>query len=283
VRNAERLRLQIVLPKGYEAGPSGAPALTVDTRVPTLSEDPTLSAFVAPALATATAVSSPAFTQSRHQSDQEESDSPGAQNNDSTTDELFPEQQGQEEPVLEAQLAYRLDVQDREPENPLTPEQPDYQGLIEDAVQAGLNVPPPPPLVQPVAPQFPVPPIPQFPAPKPIALAPAMAAAAQVPTCLVGNTPDIFNGDRTKAEDFKLQFQLHQALNNNNRIMASPYYRTSYALSLIKGSLVKDWVKEQVSALIEKVTRTVNRIGEDEDVLWEDYATAVRNALLLNP
>jgi Retrotransposon gag protein len=56
--------------------------------------------------------------------------------------------------------------------------------------------------------------------------------------------------------------------------MASPYYRTSYALSLIKGPLVKDWVKEQVSALIEKVTCTVNQIGEDEDILWEEYATA---------
>jgi Retrotransposon gag protein len=101
-----------------------------------------------------------------------------------------------------------------------------------------------------------------------------MAAAAQVPTRLVGNTPDIFNGDRTKAEDFKLQFQLHQALNNTNRIMANPYYCTSYALLLIKGPLVKDWVKEQVSALIEKTTRTVNRIGQDKDILWEDYATA---------
>jgi Zinc knuckle len=265
IRNTEWLGLQLVLPEGYEAGPSGAPALTVDTGVPTLSEDPTLSAFVAPALATATVVSSPAFTQSRHQSDQEESDSPGAQNNDSTTDEPSPEQLGQEEPVLEAQLAYGLDVQDRKLENPLTPEQPAYQGLIEDAVQAGLNVPPPPPLVQPVAPQFP--------APQPIAPAPAMAAAAQVPTHLVGNTLDIFNGDRTMAEDFKLQFQLHQALNNTNRIMAKPYYRTLYALSLIKGPLVKDWVKEQVSALIEKTTHAVDWVGMDEDRLWNEYAT----------
>jgi hypothetical protein len=43
---------------------------------------------------------------------------------------------------------------------------------------------------------------------------------------------------------------------------------------LSKDPLVKDWVKEQVSALIDKVTRTVNQIGEDEDILWEEYATA---------
>jgi hypothetical protein len=55
--------------------------------------------------------------------------------------------------------------------------------------------------------------------------------------------------------------------------MANPYYCTLYALSLIKGPLVKDWVKEQVSALIEKTTHTVDRVGQDEDRLWNEYAT----------
>jgi hypothetical protein len=133
-RNTERLGLQIVLQEGYKAGPSGAPALTVDTGVPTLSEDPTLSTFVALALAIATAVSSPAFTQSHYPSDQGESESSETQNSNSTTDKLSPEQPGQEEPVLEAQLAHRLDVQDREPDNPLTSEQPAYQGVMSCSV-----------------------------------------------------------------------------------------------------------------------------------------------------
>jgi hypothetical protein len=178
------------------------PTLTVDTSgASSLVADPTISPFVA---ATATAASSPAFIQSREPSDQAGSDRTNTPRT-STPDEPSPEQLGQEVPVLEEQLEYGLVIQ--EPEEP--------------------------PLVQPV------PPVPQFPAPQPIAPVPAMAAAAQVPTRLVGNTPDIFNGDRTKAEDFKLQFQLHQALNNTNRIMSNPYYRTSYALSLIKGPLVK--------------------------------------------
>jgi hypothetical protein len=101
-----------------------------------------------------------------------------------------------------------------------------------------------------------------------------MAAAAQTPMRLVGNTPDIFNRDRTKAEDFKLQFQLHQALNSTNQIMTEPYLRTSYALSLIKGPIVKDWVKDQANTLNDKITRTVDRIGRDEDILWNEYATA---------
>jgi hypothetical protein len=220
IRNAERLGVQLILPEGYETGPSGAPALTVDTGVPTLSEDPTLSAFVAatatssPSLlpgpsaapaATATAVSSPAFTQSRHPSDQGESESSEATGNNSTTDDPSPEQEHPQEPVLEAQLEYGLDIQDREPENPLTPDQPAYQQLIGDAVAAGLNVPPPPPLVQPAAPQFP--------APQPIVPAPIMAAAAPATTRLRGKEPDIFTGDRTKSETFKQQFRLYKELN----------------------------------------------------------------------
>jgi hypothetical protein len=149
------------------------PTLTVDTLgASSLVADPTISPFVT---ATATAASSPAFIQSHEPSDQAGSDRTNTLHN-STPDEPSPEQLGQEVPVLEEQLEYGLVIQ--EPEDP--------------------------PLVQPVAPQFPVPPVPQFPAPQPIAPTPAMAAAAQVPTRLVGNTPDIFNGDCTKAEDFKL-------------------------------------------------------------------------------
>jgi hypothetical protein len=53
-----------------------------------------------------------------------------------------------EEQVLVAQFQNVLDVQEREPENPLTPDQPAYLNLVAEAVGFGLNVPPPPPLVQ---------------------------------------------------------------------------------------------------------------------------------------
>ena len=50
--------------------------------------------------------------------------------------------------ILVAQFHSILDIRDREPENPLTPDQPAYLHLVEEAVEAGLNVPPPPPLIQ---------------------------------------------------------------------------------------------------------------------------------------
>jgi hypothetical protein len=49
--------------------------------------------------------------------------------------------------VLAAQFQHILDIQEREPENLDTPEVPAYLLLVEEAVEAGLHVPPPPPLV----------------------------------------------------------------------------------------------------------------------------------------
>jgi len=62
-----------------------------------------------------------------------------------------PIQQGQEDPVLEAQLEHILDVQEREPEDPGEPDQPVFLHLVKFATQQGFPIPAPPPLIQPVA------------------------------------------------------------------------------------------------------------------------------------
>jgi len=51
--------------------------------------------------------------------------------------------------VLAAQFQHILDLEDREPENPLTPQEPAYLHLIQKAVEAGFDIPPPPPLAEP--------------------------------------------------------------------------------------------------------------------------------------
>ena len=182
-------------------------------------------------------------------------------------EEPSPEEAQPDDPILEAQLQYGLDIQEREPENPLTPNEPAYLHLIEEAVAAGLNVPPPPPLTPQREPS---------PAPQPIVLmaaqAPAAPAApAQQTGKLRGETPDIFTGTRKKSETFIRQFNLHLGLNDNHEIMRTPYLRTMYALSLIKGPLVNDWVNDQVTELREKVTRANNPIGRDEEALWNAF------------
>jgi hypothetical protein len=202
-----------------------------------LSSDPTLSPFVT----------------ARVSSDSD-SGSSSTPREEQGSDDPSPEQLHPEDPVLTAQLQYGLDIQDREPENPLTPDEPAYQQHIEDAVEAGLNVPPPPPIAQP--------------APQLLALQPTipiqniMAAPAPAPQTgrLRGQQPDDFTRDRALMRKFKQQFKVYWNLNDNHEVMQVPYYRVMQALSLIKGPLVDDWKDDQIDSLIEKTSRAANPI-----------------------
>ena len=60
----------------------------------------------------------------------------------------------QKEHILAAQFQHILDVRERELENPNILDQPAYLQLIEQAVQFGLNVSEPPPLIEQSPSQF---------------------------------------------------------------------------------------------------------------------------------
>src|SRR5437588_6302742 len=191
--------------------------------------------------------------------------------------------------VLAAQFQHVLDIQEREPENPDTPEVPAYLLLVEEAVEAGLHVPPPPPLVQeepeqqqeqpdaqPVQPPvlqviIPAP----VPAPQPILIhqvmaqqaqqqvgqqqaapaAPAQAGQQAGPTDkLRGSIPITFTGDRRKSEKFMRQFNLLWGLNETHEIMTVPYFRAMFALSLMNGPNIDDWAHAQVTTLRDRST-----------------------------
>jgi hypothetical protein len=100
------------------------------------------------------------------------------------------------------------------------------------------------------------------------------AAPATLTGRLRGETPDVFNGDRRKSETFIQQFNVHWGLNDNHEIMQVPYLRTMYALSLIKGPLVKDWANDQVVELRNKVSRANNPILRDDNTLWNEFNAA---------
>jgi hypothetical protein len=106
--------------------------------------------------------------------------------------------------------------------------------------------------------------------------------AAQQPAAqtgrLRGEAPDIFHGDRSKSETFKQQFKVYQGINDNHEVMQNPYYRTMQALSLIKGPLVNDWVDDQITDLMEKVSRQQNPIPRTEPALWTDFMAAFNAA-----
>ena len=135
-----------------------------------------------------------------------------------------PEQDPQEDPVLVTQVQFGLDIQDRKPENSLTPDQPAYLQLIEEAVEAGVNVLPPPPLALPqiqLAPQLPAPVLilpmahQQAQAQQQVAAAPA---ALSMQDKLQGTIPTIFNGNHRKSENFLHQFNLFWGMNETHPV-----------------------------------------------------------------
>src|SRR6267154_4093985 len=154
--------------------------------------------------------SSPSFTEPQAAPDQEESDSTNTSSESHPTDEPSPEQEGQEEPALEAQFEHALDVQEEELE---------YQDPVQEEPPQPLQLAAPPqPLAQLPAPQQVALPFPQ-PAP------PVMAQPPMVTTKLRGELPDVFTGNRAESEAFKQEFQVLRQMNPNNEIMRTPYYR----------------------------------------------------------
>jgi hypothetical protein len=93
--------------------PTPPPTLIIDTGA-SLATDPTIFPFVTTSTATlspfiaATTTSSPSFTEPC-QAEGKESDSTETPQS-STTNEPSPEQEGQEEPVLKAQIEHVLDI-----------------------------------------------------------------------------------------------------------------------------------------------------------------------------
>jgi hypothetical protein len=60
---------------------------------------------------------------------------------------------------------------------------------------------------------------------------------------LVGNPPIIFTGDRSKVEQFIMQWQLYEGVNITNTLMHNPYQQAMFFLTYIEGTLVNEWVK----------------------------------------
>jgi hypothetical protein len=60
---------------------------------------------------------------------------------------------------------------------------------------------------------------------------------------LVGNTPIIFTGERSKAEEFITQWQLYEGVNITNDLMGNAYQRAMLFLTYIQGPIVNEWVK----------------------------------------
>jgi hypothetical protein len=77
--------------------------------------------------------------------------------------------------------------------------------------------------------------------PMPIPPAPAIGGGRN--DKLVGNTPIIFKGEQSKAEEFITQWQLYEGVNITNDLMRNAYQRAMLFLTYIQGPIVNEWVK----------------------------------------
>ena len=113
--------------------------------------------------------------------------------------------------------------------------------------------------------------------------APAQQAAQQVAPVattdkLRGTPPDIFKGDRKHSETFLHQFNLYWGLNESHEVMQVPYFHAMYALSLMRGPNIDDWVNDQVLLLRELTTRAQNPIDRNDPNLWNNFNNRFTNA-----
>jgi hypothetical protein len=76
--------------------------------------------------------------------------------------------------------------------------------------------------------------------PAPIPVAPAVGGRNDK---LVGNTPLVFKGERSRAEEFITQWQLYEGVNITNDLMRNAYQRAMLFLTYIQGPIVNEWVK----------------------------------------
>ena len=58
---------------------------------------------------------------------------------------------------------------------------------------------------------------------------------------LYGQSPDIFTGDKQKAQEFITQWDLYWSLNYSAMMMRMPYTRAMLFLTYFKGSLTANW------------------------------------------
>ena len=90
-----------------------------------------------------------------------------------------------------------------------------------------------------------------------------------------GVPPTIFDGSRSKADDFMGQFRRFKMVNRNHNAMKIPYDRVLTALTYMRGPLINDWVDQQEKKLEKRIdTSTTNWVLETNEILWAEFEAA---------
>ena len=90
-----------------------------------------------------------------------------------------------------------------------------------------------------------------------------------------GVPPTIFDGTRSKADDFMGQFRRFKMVNRTHKAMKIPFDRVLTALTYMRGPLINDWVDQQEKKLAAQIDTTKsNHVPETDKALWSEFKTA---------
>ena len=90
-----------------------------------------------------------------------------------------------------------------------------------------------------------------------------------------GVPPTIFDGTRSRADDFMGQFRRFKMVNRTHEAMKVPYDHVLTALTYMRGPLINDWIDQQEKRLDARVDTTKRgHVQETDEVLWNDFEAA---------
>ena len=94
-------------------------------------------------------------------------------------------------------------------------------------------------------------------------------------TKLSGKEPVIFDGDRSKAEAFLLEWTIYRLLNGEQDIMRQAFSRVMLFLTFIKGPDIQEWSNMQVGWL---GSRILAGAGRNEEHLYDEVMDSFKTA-----
>jgi len=94
----------------------------------------------------------------------------------------------------------------------------------------------------------------------------------------MGNSPPIFYGDRTRAQEFLDTITIWKAVNYKKDVIKDPYTRTALILTYIKGDNVNSWAKRQLDILNQKQQNNPDPNGTPNETWWTNFENAFKDA-----
>jgi hypothetical protein len=96
---------------------------------------------------------------------------------------------------------------------------------------------------------------------------------------LLGVSPPIFDGTRSKGTIFWNTLIRYKLLNRNNVAISNPFNCILTALSYMRGQLIDDWVDMQSKWLEKRVNPAIARhLADTDEALWNEFETAFLDA-----